>query len=160
MLVVRVSVLGDMVLSRAISRFGEGVGDFRPAWRQIRDDFYRIEAEQFESEGARGPAGPWPALSPRYGTWKAKNVPGIPIMQLTGWMAGQMASGRGMTEEMEPMTLRLAPTLDYPVYHQRGSAKTGLPRRKVVDLTEEDKEGWMRMLHEYVWEKAKEARLA
>ena len=160
MLVIRISVLGDVVLSRALSRFGEGVSDFRPAWRQIRDDFYRVEGEQFATEGGRGPAGGWQPLSLRYGEWKAKNFPGMPLMQLTGWMAGQMTTGRGMMEEVEPLFLRMAPTLDYPVYHQQGSPKSNLPRRKVVDLTEGDKEGWMRILHQHVYDKAKEAGFA
>jgi phage gpG-like protein len=158
MLVVTFTILGDVVLARALSRFGEGISDFRPVWEQIRDDFVRIEGEQFDSEGSRG-GEPWAPLSPTYEAWKQRHFPGQPIMRLTGQLWSQLAVGTGLYVELEPMTLRMYPTAFYAGIHQQGSPLTGLPARRLVALTEDDKMGWMKMIQNYVYDKAREAQL-
>ena len=156
MLVVTFTMLGDAVLARGISRYGDAVRDFSPVWDQIRNDFHRIEGEQFATEGARS-GSPWAPLSPTYEAWKQKHFPGRPILQLTGMMWGEFGVGVGMQTTIEPMKLTMTPSMQRAIYHQQG---TRMPRRKVVDLTEEDKMGWMKMIHNYVYDKAKEAHLA
>lgn len=155
-LVIRFTVMGEEVLARALSRFGEGISDFRPAWDSIHLNFIQIEEQQFESEGTRGGA-LWPPLSPTYAAWKQKYFPGRPLLQLTGTMWGQLAVGTGLLVEKQPMLLRMVPTVPYAKYHQTGTSH--MPARKPVVLTEEDKMGWMKILHNYVYDKAKEARL-
>jgi len=156
LLTIRVTIMGEEVVARALSRFGEGIKDFRPAWEQIQINFAEIEEQQFATQGARGGT-PWAPLSPNYAAWKEKYFPGLPILQLTRTMWGQFAVGTGMIADIMPMYMRLAPTLDYPLYHQRGTAH--MPARRVVQLTEEDKRGWMKILHNYVYDKAREAHL-
>jgi len=153
---VRFTVMGDEVLARGLSRFGDSIKDFRPAWDKIHLDFVTIEAEQFDSQGTRGGA-VWPPLSPSYAAWKEKWFPGQPILQLTGVMYGQFAIGPGMMVEMEPLFLRMAPSTPYAKYHQTGTSK--MPARKPVVLTEQDKVNWMKILHNYVYDKAREARI-
>ncbi len=155
-LVLRIDIMGEEVVARALSRFGEGVKDFRPAWEQIHISFVLIEEQQFATEGSRGGA-PWPPLKPSYAAWKEKYFPGMPILQLTQTMWGQFAVGTGMLVDIAPMYMRLTPTIAYPKYHQTGTYK--MPARKVVQLTEDDKMAWMNILHNYVYDKAKEARL-
>ena len=157
MLVVTFTMLGDVVLARGISRYGDAVRDFSPVWDQIRNDFHRIEGEQFATEGARS-GSPWAPLSPTYEAWKQKHFPGRPILQLTGMMWGEFGVGVGMQTTIEPMKLTMTPSMQRAIYHQQGTRT--MPRRKVVDLTEEDKMGWMKMIHNYVYDKAKEAHLA
>lgn len=157
MLVVTFTMLGDAVLARGISRYGDAVRDFSPVWDQIRNDFHRIEGEQFATEGARS-GSPWAPLSPTYEAWKQKHFPGRPILQLTGMMWGEFGVGVGMQTTIEPMKLTMTPSMQRAIYHQQGTRT--MPRRKVVDLTEEDKMGWMKMIHNYVYDKAKEAHLA
>ncbi len=157
MLVVTFTMLGDVVLARGISRYGDAVRDFSPVWDQIRNDFHRIESEQFDSQGSRA-GHPWAPLSPTYEAWKAKHFPGRSILQLTGQMWGEFAVGVGMQTTIEPMRLTMTPSMQRAVYHQQGTRT--MPQRKVVDLTEEDKMGWMKMIHNYVYDKAKEAHLA
>jgi len=160
MLVVTFTMLGDVVLARGISRYGDAVRDFSPVWEQIREDFHRIEGEQFDTEGARS-GSPWAPLSPTYAAWKQKHFPGKQVLQLTGMMWGQFGVGVGMMTTVEPMKLTMEPSgVPYAGIHQQGSPSTNLPRRRVVDLTEEDKMGWMKMIHNYVYDKAKEAHLA
>jgi hypothetical protein len=157
MLTVTFTMLGDVVLARGISRYGDAVRDYSPVWDQIRNDFHRIEGEQFDSQGARG-GNPWAPLSTSYEAWKQKHFPGMPILQLTGMMWGEFGVGVGMQTTIEPMKLTMTPSMQRAIYHQQGTRT--MPQRKVVDLTEEDKMGWMKMIHNYIYDKAKEAHLA
>jgi len=159
MLTVTFTMLGDVQVARAFSRYGDTVKDFKPAWRRIREDFARIESEHFDSRGARSGA-PWAPLSPGYAAWKATHFPGQPILRATGWMWSQLAVGTGLRVVLEPMRLVMAPTMPYAGIHQQGSPMTGLPMRKPVSLTEADKNSWMKILHNYIYDKAKEAHLA
>lgn len=156
MLYLRITVMGEDVLVRALSRFGEGVRNFTPVWEQIHLDFVQIEEQQFATQGGRGGA-QWPALSPSYAAWKEKHFPGMPILQLTRAMWSQFAVGTGMLIDIKPMSLRMAPTLTYPQWHQRGTGR--MPARKVVQLIEDDKMRWMKLLHNYVYDKARGANL-
>ena len=78
-----VAEIGNVeVLNRAFNRVEEHVSDFRSIWPNVAQEFYAIEREQFESEGAAGASGKWAALSPAYKKWKEANYPGQPIMRL------------------------------------------------------------------------------
>ena len=156
MLTITFTMLGDVVLARGISRYGEAIRDFSPVWNQIRDDFHRIEGEQFDTEGARAGTR-WAPLSLAYEAWKRKHFPGRQLLVLTGRMWGVFTTGIGMKTEIEPMRLSMEPSEHKAVYHQQGTRT--MPRRRVVDLTEEDKMGWMRMIHGYVFDKAREGHL-
>jgi len=156
MLTVTFTMLGDVVLARAINRYADVVKDFRPVWKQVKADFVRIETEQFDSQGGRSGAA-WAPLSLNYAAWKAKYFPGQTTLKLTGLMFSQMTSGLQTTSL--PMKLVMGPTVNYAGIHQQGSPATRLPARKLVALTEDDKMGWMKMIHNYVYDKAKEAHL-
>lgn len=57
------------------------VGDWKPAWKHLRVLFRKHEARHLNSEGL-STGGQFPALSDRYGKWKAKNYgSGLPILQ-------------------------------------------------------------------------------
>lgn len=156
MIVLTVSVAGNVVLARGIERFTEGISDFRPAFEEMRTDFMQVETEQFATEGGRS-GQPWPPLSPTYAAWKAKHYPGAPILQLTRTMLAQLSAGTGMQIDMQPMSLRMTPLVPWAKWHQTGTAR--MPARPPVVLTETDKTRWMKILHRYVYNKAKEAGL-
>jgi len=156
MLTVTFTMLGHTVLARAVSRYGDSVRNFKPVWQKIREDFHRIEAKQFDTKGSRGGT-PWPQLSLRYEAWKMRHFPGQPLLRLTGWMRSQFAVGTGMRVTIDPLKLIMEPSMQYPVYHQQGTRT--MPMRKIVALTEADKTSWMKMIHSYIYDKAKEARL-
>lgn len=76
------TVDGVEALNRGFNRVEEFISDFRPIWPNVAQEFYAIEREQFESEGAAGASGKWAALSPAYKRWKEAHFPGQPIMRL------------------------------------------------------------------------------
>lgn len=142
------TVSGVTQLDRSLSRFGEGVRDLRPLWRQLYADFLNIEREQFNTEGARtGTA--WEPLRPTYAAWKAANYPGQKILVATGAMRAQLTTGKGMLNTFYPLSMRLHPTDPKARYHQTGTSR--MARRPVVWLTPSDRTRWMKMLHEYVY---------
>lgn len=88
-------------------------------------------AKIFETEGY----GTWPALSPDYAAWKARNFPGQTILRLTD------AYFLGATQPGGPHNLILMAAnlltygvqgLDYPNFHEYGVGR--LPARPVFEL--------------------------
>lgn len=75
------TVEGVETLNRAFNRVEEFISDFRTIWPDVATEFYAIEREQFNSEGAVGASGKWAPLSPGYKKWKEVNYPGQPIMR-------------------------------------------------------------------------------
>jgi len=69
----------------------------KPAWYEIRDQFYSEEEAIFNAEGGAGGRQRWAALSPRYKAWKEKRYPGAKILHLTGagFAGGFVDAGKG-----------------------------------------------------------------
>ncbi len=156
MLQLRFTINGDVVLARALSRFGEGIADFSKPLDQIEVDFAVIEEQQFASEGARGGT-PWPPLSPTYEAWKATHFPGMPILQATMNLWGQLAVGTGMRVERSPRRLLMEPTVPYARWHQTGTRR--MPARPPVVLIEEDKRRWVRFIYNHVYDEGRRQHL-
>lgn len=147
------TVAGDKQLVRSLSRFGEDVKDLRPAFRLIAASFREIERKQFESQGTYG-AGGWVSLSPSYAEWKELNYPGRQILQLTGaLMASLVGKTSDSIEEIEKLVMAIGSKLNYALFHQTGTGR--MPARPVIKLTEEDKRGWMKILHKFLVSEAK-----
>lgn len=75
------TVDGAEVLNRAFNRVEEFISDFRSIWPDVAAEFYLIEREQFDSEGAAGTSGKWQPLTPAYKKWKEVHYPDQPIMR-------------------------------------------------------------------------------
>lgn len=149
---------GDVQLARSISRFSENVKDLRPAFWNITKLFWNIEKQQFDTEGGHGSGG-WQALSPKYEEWKARNYPGKPILQRSGRLMQSLTGQTGDTvKQMEPLLLRLGTSVEYAIYHQQGTSR-GLPKRKPIELTESDKQAWVKEIQRWLVNMAKETGL-
>ena len=148
MLQFTTEVAGQVVIDRLLSRLSERSSNFFPVFNEIAEDFIKIEENQFKSLGR----GEWQPLSPRYAAWKARNYPGRPLMVRTGTLQTALTSraARGRTETVTRNTLRVAIHLPYAIKHQLGDPTTNLPQRVLVDLREEDKRRWTRIIHNFL----------
>ncbi|MFZ9311565.1 MAG: phage virion morphogenesis protein [Arenimonas sp.] len=132
------TIEGEAQFDRALSRFGDGVSDLRPAWSGVAGVLRQHMTRQFASEGSHGQAGGWKPLSKRYAKWKAKKFPGRPILEATGKMKRSLTGVTGDTVlVMQPLIFGIGTKRKYASYHQRGGGR--LPQRKIIDLTEADK---------------------
>lgn len=152
------TVHGDKQLSRSLSRFGEGAKDMRPAFRLIAKSFRAIEKKQFDSGGSYGSGG-WAPLSLSYAEWKELNFPGMGLLQRTGaLMASLVGKTDDSIEEIEKLTMSIGTKLNYALYHQLGTPT--MPARPIIELTEDDKRGWMKIIHRSLVGKAKKEGLS
>lgn len=154
---LNVTVAGDTQLRRSFSRFAEDIKDLSPAFRAIALDFKKVEKKQFDSEGAYGSHG-WKPLNPKYAAWKAKNFPGRPLMVKTGYLKESLTEENPWTiQDVKPLELHFGTRLNYALRHQTGGGR--LPQRRLIDLTEEVKTRWMKIIQKHLVEKAKEEGL-
>lgn len=150
-------VSGDKQLVRSLSRFGDDLKDMRPAFNEIIKLFQRIEKKQFDSEGSHGSGG-WPDLNATYALWKSKNFPGKPILQRTQRLVFSLVKDTQDTVKvMKPMEFRMGTKVPYAIYHQEGTGR--MPKRKVIDLSEEDKREWVKTIQRWLVNMAKQEGL-
>ncbi len=124
-------------LDSMIRGLGEKVRDWTEAWPKVSSAIQRILDEQFASEGARGPAGPWPELKERYARRKLRAYPGGNLLEASGRLRRSLVSGTDDTlEEFAPRQMRSGTTVPYALYHQTGTKK--MPPRKIFDFRPED----------------------
>lgn len=121
---LRAEVLGEVVFDRAFSRL-DRLDDFRPIWPPVIAEFYAIEQEQFDSEGAAGASGKWRALSKAYGEWKEVHYPGAPILQREGDLVASLTDPEAAGAILQPREdeLIIGTSIPYARVHQR----TGRP---------------------------------
>lgn len=156
MLRLTYTVAGDTQLDRALGRYGDALKDMSPAFKDIAESLKKAEVQQFASQGGAG--GGWAPLSDGYALWKQINYPGKPILELTGALkASVTGSGPHYVEQITKDSLKVGTSLFYALFHQRGTGR--MPARPVIQLTEENKRGWMKILQVYAYKAAREAGL-
>ncbi|HWQ34328.1 MAG TPA: phage virion morphogenesis protein [Blastocatellia bacterium] len=132
-------IQGEEKFERAIRLLYDSFRDFRRLWPQVANEFYRIEREQFNSQGAGGASGAWRELSPGYEKYKAVKHPGKPILQASGHLKESLTdpTNKDHVFRMTEDSLILGTTDPVGQYHQKGTDR--LPQRKIFDLTDDDK---------------------
>ena len=148
-------VAGDAQLQRSFSRFTENVKDYSPAFRSIAVEFHKGERQQFDSEGASGSGG-WRPLAPS--TVEYKLAHGYPpdILVRTGRLRDSLAKITGDTiEDIGPLQMRMGSRVPYGIYHQKG-ARGRFPKRPLIQLNEQQKVEWTKMIHRYLVRSARE----
>lgn len=123
-------------LNTALGALARALEDWSPLWPLVGEIVRGIEREQFETEGARGVSGRWPALSARYAKAKARKYAGKTTLRasdrlynsLTGFVAGDSVF------DAAPKKLTVGTRVEYAVYHQSEGSRSRLPRRPILDL--------------------------
>jgi len=139
------TVEGEELIARQLSRFGEGVKDFSPAFRTMVEELYQIERAQFETQGSK--SGGWDALAPS--TVKRKGFDTIMVASRRLFKSLTQSGGDNVAD-VTPNQLTFGTRVLYGVYHQSPAARTRLPRRPVIAFTEEDKQALVKVLQEYL----------
>lgn len=147
----RMEVAGEAVLDRGIARFSDGVGDYRPIWPVIADEWYAQVKDQFKSEGAEG-GEKWPELTAEYAGWKEVHFPGKPILQRTGDLESSLTSGKdpNAVKVEGRKSLTLGSKVAYGIYHQSPGPRKRLPRRPPIMLPESFKRTTMHHIQTYL----------
>lgn len=140
------SFYGDKQIDRTLANLEFGGQDARPAWELIADDFLESERRQFASEGAYASDG-WAPLSPAYARWKAIHYPGKTILRRTDDLFKSLTEGPAI-RILEPTFMVIGSDVDYGAYHQHGT--TRLPRRRPVELTENRRREWVKILQRFL----------
>ncbi len=137
MLNIQFEIEGAVQFDRSFNRFGDGLKNLAPIWRDILPELRRAMLEQFSGKGV-GPDGAWKPLSEKYAKWKAKKYPGMPILQRTGETFKALTTATANSIVVIGQTSMIfGVALPYPIYHQRGGKN--LPRRPIFDFNESQK---------------------
>lgn len=133
---ITISVDGVDDFKRSFSRLDANFDDLTPIWPDVRDEFWKIEGEQFDSEGSKGGSGKWPALSERYALRKIKQYgAGLKILEATGDLKRSLTGDNpDSVYETTPKQIAVGTSIPYAMYHHRGSGN--LKERKVISFSE------------------------
>lgn len=131
-------VAGAEIFDRAFNRI-DSLSDLRPLWPNVIREFYLIEAEQFESEGAAGASGRWAPLSDVYAKYKAIAYPDQPILQATDELMKSLTDPEATGAILRPdeQELTIGTSVPYATAHQRGTRR--MPARPPISLAEAQK---------------------
>jgi len=123
-------------MDRGIARFADGITDYRPVWPVIEDDFYSLEARQFQSEGVAGGGEKWAPLSPEYAGYKEAHFPGAKILERKGDLARSLSNANdpNAVHIRERKMLTLGTRVPYARYHQEGTKH--MPARPEIQFPE------------------------
>jgi phage gpG-like protein len=156
---ISVTVDGQKQFSGAVDAIAKGISDFRPVWPEIELAFFRLELEQFNSEGSRG-GSRWKPLSEKYRKWKERHYPGKPILQRSGRLLRSLSviGGGDSIREQEPLSLTLGSRVPYATYHQRGAGK--LPQRPPMQIQRDDYGKFVSRMFRYAETVARDAGFA
>lgn len=138
---VTVTVEGVDAQVGKLNYLARNVADYRQlgAWDGVQAEFYRIEKEQFSSEGAAGRSGRYAPLSSTYAERKTKKYGPQPILTASGQMRDSLtrATAKNAVVEKTAQELVLGTTDPKAAYHQRGTSK--MPKREVISFSDEQK---------------------
>lgn len=131
-----IDVDGVQLTLAAFGKVERGILDLRQlgTWDWVQSEFYKVEKEQFGSEGGSGASGKWKALSSPYKERKQAKYGDMPILQATGRMYKSITSAGGDSiVDKQPLEMTLGSAVPYSRYHNRGGGR--LPRRAILDFT-------------------------
>ena len=159
---VRMKWTNENTITKEMNLFIKDFGDMRQSASAVFAWFHKSARDLFSSGGSSGKHGTWPALSPEYAKWKAKNYPGQPLMVRKGSLRDALTSktsdsilflSRGSNSWRFHMGVDLEP--DYPTFHQKGvHGKT----RRSIDLTDQQMDAMAEMIQRRIINDARQYR--
>ncbi len=143
---IEIIVDGKAEFDRAFSRLDANFDDLTPIWPDVRDKFWDIEKEQFDSEGSKGGGGRWKSLSPRYAKQKIKRYGGgVKILEASGDLLKSLTGDApGSYYQAGKKEVAIGTSIPYGMHHHRGSGN--LPERKVISFSEKQKKELMKVI--------------
>lgn len=136
---------GEKQVLRGLERFEGRLVNSKPVFRTIGEHMMDIINEQFRSEGKRSTGG-WAPL--KESTIEAKGHAGILVDSGDLFRSLTRRGDRGNIFTVQPNLLRLGTTLDYAVFHQKGTNR--MPQRKIIEFTEVDRRHFMKIIQRYM----------
>jgi phage gpG-like protein len=155
-----VEVEGLDELLRAFAGVEKGMLDFRDlgTWDAVQFEFYRIEKEQFQSEGSAGKSGKWKQLSSPYKERKQRQYGDVPILTRTGRLYRSLTSSGGdSVVEKRPLEMVLGSKVPYAGYHQSGTGR--MPKREPISVTPEQEQQLMKPIQRHLKQIVANAKL-
>lgn len=142
---------GKAQFDRVFRRLDENFKDLSPIWDDVRDAFWNIEEDQFQSEGAKGRSGRWAPLSPKYEKQKIARYGTFAV--IAGVLIASENLYKSMTRETahtvyrkDKKSMTVGTNLPYAAYHQRGAGR--LPKREIISLSEKNKKDLQKSIQE------------
>lgn len=140
MITITAHLQGEQVIHRRLRAIEERARDATPAWPAVIAVFKTIVEEVFATEGA-STGEPWAPLKPA--TQRDRERQGYPgpgpILRRSGRLERSLLLGSESIVVEGPRYLALGSDVEYFVFHQSKRPRTQLPRRAVINLTEDDK---------------------
>lgn len=152
---ITLEILGEKIVERDMLRITDRANDLRPVFEVLANDFYRIETEQFDSEGAYASGG-WKPLTAAYLKDKVRRGYDHRILHRTKAMRNSLTrmGARGSVRRIRAETMELGTSITnkkgfpYPKVHQ--TPRRGQARRRPVEFREADKRSWVKAVQRFV----------
>lgn len=153
---ISIEVQGEKELTVGLTKMADDIADLTPYWGDVQQEFYKIEKEQFATEGKSGASGWWKQLSMPYADIKARNYGDLPILELTGALKASLTSetATGAITKKEKDSLTLGSSISYAHWHQTGTPKGQMPARPPISLNENQHAQLLRKLTRQLKERA------
>jgi len=158
--VLTISVDGQEALSIGLSRFADAIKDFKPFWDEyFKSAWYRTVDTHYVTQG-RSTGEAWAPLSERYGVWKQKHWPGLPVGVLSGATRESLTFANDANAVWEPTdtSLEVGTRVPHATYLQRGTGR--MPARPPLRVGQEFLLQVGKLLQEFGVKTAREQGLA
>jgi phage gpG-like protein len=142
-------------VEKALEAFQASLGDFSGALASIAEDFRRMVAEQFATQGESGGT-PWAGLAP---STRRRKKRGGSILNDTGALLQSLVDPDepGHVEAADNLSLEIGTDLPYAMFHQTGAGwgtglsslppaprhGRGVPMRPILVLTSDYQDRWV-----------------
>jgi phage gpG-like protein len=140
---------GDVQVERTLTTIADHAQDARPAFSAMARRFTTNNVKQFASEGAHASGG-WAPLSPAYAAWKARHYPGRKILARTGRLRRSLTRRPFGVERIEAQSMVIGSDVYYGRFHQTGVPENNLPRRRPVELPENERREWTKIMQRFL----------